>query len=62
MMKITENEARVRGYLKLFVETYQNSTFEKAIKFYSRQGFSKAGSVLNYLPDNSDMIVFSKML
>ena len=50
--------ARKQGYRKLFIETYRSPTFTRAIEFYQQQGFKQAGSVANFLSDNSDMLVF----
>jgi GNAT superfamily N-acetyltransferase len=52
------NNARQKGYRKLFIETYQHATFSKAIEFYRQQGFREAGKIEKYLPDGSDMLVF----
>jgi ribosomal protein S18 acetylase RimI-like enzyme len=52
------NTAQQQGYRKIFIETYQNATFEKAISFYQQQGFREQGRVAGYLPDGSDMLVF----
>lgn len=62
MIKTTEDNARRRGFKKLFIETYQNDIFQRAINFYKKSGFINAGSINNYLPDDSDMIVFMKIL
>lgn len=50
--------ARNKGYRKMFIETYQNQTFQRAIEFYQNQGFRQVGSISRFLPDESDMLVF----
>jgi GNAT superfamily N-acetyltransferase len=62
MMTVTEDLARQQGYRKLFIETYQSETFQGAIKFYEKHSFSLVGSIRGYLPDGSDMLVFSKKI
>jgi GNAT superfamily N-acetyltransferase len=54
--------AYAQGFRKLFIETYGSKTFEMARVFYANQGFQEAGRIANYLPDSSDMIVFSKII
>jgi ribosomal protein S18 acetylase RimI-like enzyme len=58
----TERAARALGYRKLFIETYATPTFMRAVSFYARAGFRKAGKIENYLPDGSAMLVFLKEL
>jgi len=62
MMKKTECVARELGYRKLFIETYNSTTFERAINFYEKYGFNRAGSINEYLPDDSSMLVFLKRI
>jgi ribosomal protein S18 acetylase RimI-like enzyme len=62
MMAETERAARSLGYRKLFIETYDTPTFSRAINFYRKAGFRKAGMIENYLPDGSPMVVFLKEL
>jgi GNAT superfamily N-acetyltransferase len=62
LMVETEKAARALHYRKLFIETYETPTFARAIRFYIKAGFSKAGKVENYLPDGSAMLVFLKEL
>lgn len=62
MMNSTEDFARQFGYRKLFIETYQSDTFQRAIKFYEKNGFIVVGSIREYLPDDSRMLVFLKRL
>lgn len=54
--------ARQKGYRKIFIETYLNDTFQRAIDFYQRQGFHQVGSIERFLPDNSNMLVFMQEL
>ncbi|HOP40540.1 MAG TPA: GNAT family N-acetyltransferase [Geobacteraceae bacterium] len=58
----TEQAARALGYRKLFIETYDTPTFARAIRFYQRAGFRKAGTIETYLPDGSAMLVLLKEL
>ncbi len=58
----TERAARTLGYRKLFIETYDTPTFSRAIHFYRKAGFRKVGTIENYLPDGSPMVVFLKEL
>lgn len=62
LMAETEQAARALGYRKLFIETYDTPTFARAIRFYLRAGFRQAGTIGNYLPDGSPMLVFLKEL
>lgn len=62
LMAETELAARALGYRKLFIETYDTPTFARAIRFYLRAGFRQAGSIGNYLPNGSPMLVFLKEL
>jgi ribosomal protein S18 acetylase RimI-like enzyme len=62
LMAETERAAKVLGYRKLFIETYHTPTFSRAIRFYSKAGFRKAGMIENYLPDGSAMLIFLKEL
>ncbi len=61
MDSIAENAVQV-GYKKLFVETYENPTFKKALSFYKAKGFSEVGRIKDYLPDGTAMIVFGKRI
>ena len=51
-----------RGYGKLLVETYDHPDFENARSFYGEMGFRKVGTIEDYLPDGSAMIVYGKAL
>ena len=51
-------QARKKGYEKVFIETYQHATFDRAVKFYQQQGFREVGRIARYLADGSDMLVF----
>ena len=62
LMAETEQAAQSLGYRKLFIETYATPTFSRAIRFYAKAGFRKAGMIENYLPDGSAMLVFLKEL
>jgi ribosomal protein S18 acetylase RimI-like enzyme len=62
LMAETERAAQASGYRKLFIETYDSATFSRAIRFYGKAGFRKAGVIENYLPDGSAMLVFLKEL
>ncbi|MDD2318836.1 MAG: GNAT family N-acetyltransferase [Geobacteraceae bacterium] len=62
LMAETEQAARSLCYRKLFIETYDTPTFSRAIRFYHKAGFRKAGTIENYLPDGSPMLVFLKEL
>jgi GNAT superfamily N-acetyltransferase len=62
LMAETEWAARALGYRKLFIETYDTPTFSRAIRFYRKAGFRKAGVIENYLTDGSPMVVFLKEL
>jgi ribosomal protein S18 acetylase RimI-like enzyme len=62
LMAETVRAAQAIGYRKLFIETYDSATFSRAIRFYTKAGFRKAGRIENYLPDGSAMLVFLKEL
>jgi len=51
--------ARKLGYERLFIETYSGPVFERAVRFYQRNGFRQAGSIEGYLPSGANMLVFS---
>lgn len=55
-----ERLAAHRGFSKLLVETYAHSDFDRARRFYERNGFEQVGQVNDYLPDGSAMIVYAK--
>jgi len=56
------NIARQQGYIKIFIETYNQATFKHAVEFYQRQGFRPVGSVEQFLPDQSEMLVFMRAI
>ncbi len=58
LLKSVCDVAREQGYKKIFIETYQQTTFERAVEFYQRQGFLQVGSIGQFMPDQSDMLVF----
>jgi GNAT superfamily N-acetyltransferase len=62
LMRETEKTAKALGYRKLFIETYDTPKFSRAIRFYLKSGFRKAGEIESYLPDGSSMLVFLKEL
>lgn len=62
MMAFIEDEAREKGYKKLFVETYEGAGFEKAHRFYAGVGFEQVGRVDGYLSDGAAMVVYGKGL
>ena len=62
LIKLVELEAKTIGYTKLFVETYANRDFDNAINFYEACDFERVGTISNYLPDTSDMVVYGKNL
>jgi len=62
MLAFIEDQARARGFSKLFVETYLHSDFDKARRFYEASGFQRAGGIIGYLPGNEDMLVYAKNL
>jgi len=62
LLESIEEKAKTAGYHKLFVETYKHPVFEKATRFYKKAGFRVMGSIEDYLPDGSEMIVLGKNL
>ncbi len=62
LLSEVEQKARQRGFRKFFVETYEHPDFEKAIRFYQKQGFTEHGRIANYLADGSQMLVLGKTL
>jgi len=62
LMTNIQKTALDQGYRKLFVETYREATFHRAIGFYQQQGFQQVGSIAQFLPDGSDMLVFARNL
>jgi len=50
------------GFRKLLVETYGHTDFDRARRFYERNGFRQAGQIVDYLPDGAPMIVYAKVL
>jgi GNAT superfamily N-acetyltransferase len=57
-----EKIAVERGFAQLLVETYEHPDFDKARRFYKRNGFARSGEIANYLPDGSSMVVYAKAL
>ena len=57
-----EAECVNRRYSKLLVETYDHPDFDKARSFYERMGFRIVGTIKDYLPDGSAMIVYGKSI
>ncbi len=55
-----ENLAGQMGFGKLLIETYEHPDFDKARRFYERNGFEQVGQVNDYLPDGSAMVVYGK--
>ncbi len=55
-------EASRHGHSKMLIETYSSTTFTKATRFYLAQGFAVAGTVADYLPDGSSMVVLSRSI
>ena len=62
LLEEIESLARQKGFAKLLVETYEHADFDKARRFYERNGFERAGKVEDYLPDGSAMIVYAKRI
>jgi ribosomal protein S18 acetylase RimI-like enzyme len=63
-MLLTEIEriAAEQGFRQLLVETYEHPDFDKARRFYERNGFRRTGQIAEYLPDGSSMVVYAKTL
>lgn len=62
LLAAVEVVAAEKGHTKLLVETYQHVDFDKARRFYERNGFAPAGQIADYLPDGSAMIVYAKSI
>jgi GNAT superfamily N-acetyltransferase len=62
LFNLIQNRAYEMGFRKMFIETYSSPTFNRARRFYARQGFIEAGRISDYLSDHADMVVFSKIL
>jgi GNAT superfamily N-acetyltransferase len=62
LLEAIERRAVAAGYRKLLVETYAHADFDKARRFYERNGLRENGRIAAYLPDGSDMIVYAKPL
>lgn len=62
LLEAIERFAVGKGFRKLLVETYEHADFDKARRFYDRNGFRQVGQVRDYLPDGSPMIVYAKVL
>lgn len=62
LLAAIEQIAAVRGFRKLLVETYEHADFDKARRFYERNGFRRTGRIADYLPDGSPMVVYAKRL
>lgn len=60
LLAAVERIAVGEGYRKLLVETYEHGDFQKARRFYERNGFYEIGRVNGYLDDGSAMIVYAK--
>jgi len=62
LLAAIEAVAVEKGYRKLLIETYEQEEFDKARRFYERNGFQRTGQIAGYLPDGSSMIVYAKVL
>ena len=62
LFRAARAKGRLIGYRKLFVETYSSQAFGRARSFYQKQGLVESGRVAQYLPDGTDMIVYSGSL
>lgn len=62
LLLAAEQMAADRGYRRLLVETYEHDDFDKARRFYERNGFCEAGRIAGYLDDGSAMIVYTRDL
>ncbi len=62
LLVAVERIAAARGFRKLLVETYEHPDFDKARRFYERNGFQHAGQIMDYLPDGSPMVVYARRL
>lgn len=62
LLAAIERVAVGKGFQKLLIETYAHADFDKARRFYERNGFRQAGQVCDYLPDGSPMVVYAKRL
>ena len=62
LLTAIERIAVTRGFRKLLVETYEHADFDKARRFYERNGFHPIGRIADYLPDGSPMIVYGKRI
>jgi len=60
LLAAIERIAAGRGFRKLLVETYEHADFDKAWRFYERNGFCRTGEIADYLPDGSPMIIYGK--
>jgi GNAT superfamily N-acetyltransferase len=62
LLTAVESVAIEKGFRKLLIETYEHADFDKARRFYERNGFRQAGRVSDYLPDGSPMVVYARRL
>jgi ribosomal protein S18 acetylase RimI-like enzyme len=62
LLAAIERTAAAQGFRKLLVETYEHAEFDKARRFYERNGFERAGQIAGYLADGSAMVVYAKRL
>jgi ribosomal protein S18 acetylase RimI-like enzyme len=62
LLTAIEQMAFREGFRKLLVETYEHADFDRARRFYERNGFRRTGRVSDYLPDGSPMVVYAKLL
>jgi GNAT superfamily N-acetyltransferase len=62
MLRGVEAIARAQGHRKLLVETYDSPVFAKAHRFYAHQGYTLAGKIHSYFPEDVAMIVLQKSL
>ncbi len=62
LLESVEAIARDMGYRKLLVETYRQADFDTARAFYASNGFTEMGTISDYLPDGSEMVVYGKRL
>jgi len=62
VLRFVESLAIQHNYKWLLIETYDNPTFENAIKLYEKFGYVNVGYLADYLNDESDIVYYRKNL
>lgn len=60
LLKYVENETKSLGARMLIIETESNPLYEKAIRFYQKQGYTEEVRIKDFYSPGNDKLVFIK--